>query len=34
MAVEDAPRERFAILNALALEDGLSAGEQVKLVVE
>jgi predicted Zn-dependent protease len=34
MAVEEARRERFAILNALALRDGLSAGEQVKLVVD
>lgn len=34
MAVDQAPAEEFAILNALALEDGLRAGEQVKLVVE
>jgi predicted Zn-dependent protease len=34
MAVEAAPREQFAILNALALNDGLRSGEQVKLVVD
>jgi len=34
MALEAAPREQFAILNRLALEDGLSPGEQVKLVVD
>ena len=34
MAVEEAPREQFEILNALALRDGLSAGEQVKLVAD
>jgi predicted Zn-dependent protease len=34
MAVERAPAEQFQILNALALEDGLRAGEQVKLIAE
>jgi hypothetical protein len=34
MAVEAAPREQFAILNALALDEGLRSGEQVKLVVD
>jgi predicted Zn-dependent protease len=34
MAVEQAPGRRFEILNALALQDGLEAGEAVKLVVE
>jgi predicted Zn-dependent protease len=34
MAVDEAPLRRFEILNALALRDGLAAGEQVKLIVE
>ena len=34
MAVEQAPLRRFEILNALALRDGLAAGEEVKLIVE
>jgi hypothetical protein len=34
MAVEAAPREHFAILNHLVLQDGLEAGEKVKLVVQ
>jgi predicted Zn-dependent protease len=34
MKVDAAPREQFAILNHLALEDGLTPGEQVKLVVD
>ncbi|HSA79349.1 MAG TPA: hypothetical protein VLE23_00920, partial [Geminicoccaceae bacterium] len=34
MALEAAPREQFAILNRLALQDGLESGEKVKLVAE
>jgi len=34
MVVEAAPREHFAILNHLVLQDGLEAGEKVKLVVQ
>ena len=34
MAVEAAPQERFVILNELALQDGLSPGERVKLVID
>ena len=32
MAVEELPEAHFEVLNLLALEDGLSSGEQVKLV--
>jgi predicted Zn-dependent protease len=34
MAVAEAPRRRFEVLTALALRDGLEAGEEVKLIVE
>ncbi|HEX6141949.1 MAG TPA: M48 family metalloprotease [Geminicoccaceae bacterium] len=33
MDVEAAPAERFQVLNRLALQDGLSPGEEIKLIV-
>ena len=34
MAVAEAQRRRFEIINALALRQGLEAGAEVKLIVE